>query len=65
MLSGTTSSQGIIQEYQHKYNYFTALVNYLSPKVRAMRAWKGSSASSAEKQYASQCFSGLSIANQF
>jgi len=46
------------------YNCFTALVNYLDPKVRAMRAWKGSSTSSAEKQYALQCFSGLSIANQ-
>ena len=29
-----------------------------------MRAWKGSSTSSAEKQYASQCFRGLSVAIQ-
>jgi len=36
------------------YNSFVALVDYLNSKARAMRAWKGSSTSSAEKQYASQ-----------
>ena len=41
------------------YNCLVALVDYLDPKVRAMRAWKGSN---SEKQYASvanQLFSVL------
>jgi len=42
---------------------YTVLANYLDPEVKAMRAWKGSSTSSAEKQFGSQCFSSLSIAN--
>ena len=44
------------------YNCLVALVDYLDPKVGAMRAWKGSNSSSAEKQYASvanQLFSVL------
>ena len=44
------------------YSCYTALVNYLGQK---MRAWKGSSTSSAEKHFGLQCFSSLSICLQF
>ena len=46
------------------YDSFMALVEYLEPKAKEMRVWKGSSTKTEEKQLRSQCFSNLSIANQ-
>ena len=47
------------------FDSFLALVEYLTPKAKELRAWKGSSTSLEEKQqHGSQCFGGLSIANQ-
>ncbi|XP_065891719.1 uncharacterized protein [Dysidea avara] len=42
------------------FDSFLALVEYLTPKAKELRAWKGSSTSLEEKQqHGSQCFGGL------
>ena len=46
------------------YDSFLALADYLEPKVKGMRSWKGNSTSTEEKQLGPQCFSSLSVANQ-
>ena len=46
------------------YDSFMALVEYLEPKAKEMRVWKGSSTNTEKKQHGSQCFSNLSTANQ-
>ena len=46
------------------YDSFMALVEYLEPKAKEMRVWKGGSTKTEEKQQGSQCFSNLSTANQ-
>jgi len=46
------------------YDSFMALVDYIEPKVRAMRSWRGSSTNMEEKQQGLQCFHNLSVANQ-
>ena len=46
------------------YGSFLAPVDYLEPKVKAMKSWKGSSTNIEEKQHHLQCFGNLSVANQ-
>ena len=46
------------------YDSFMALVEYLEPKAKDMRVWKGSSTKTEEKRHGSQCFSNLSTTNQ-
>ena len=46
------------------YDLFMTLVEYLEPKAKAMRVWKGGSTKTEQKQQGSQCFSNLSTANQ-
>lgn len=46
------------------YDSFLALVDYLEPKVKAMRSWKGTGTNVEEKRHGLQCFSNLSVANQ-
>ena len=46
------------------YDSFLALADYLEPKVKGMRSWKGNSTSTEEKQLGPQCFSSLSVVNQ-
>lgn len=46
------------------YDSFIALVEYLEPKAKEKRMWKGSSMKPEEKQHGSQCFSHLSTGNQ-
>ena len=46
------------------YDSFMALVEYLEPKAKEMRVWKGTNTKTEEKQQGSQCFSNLSTANQ-
>ena len=41
-----------------------APVEYLEPKAKEMRVWKGGSTKTEEKQQGSLCFSNLSTANQ-
>lgn len=49
------------------YDVFIALVEYLEPKVRDMIAWNSSKTKELDsqgKQGGSQCFHGMSVANQ-
>ena len=47
------------------FDSFLSLVEYLTPKAKELRAWKGNRTSLEEKQqHGSQCFGGLSIDNQ-
>ena len=55
----------LTQRDANLYDSFMALVEYLEPKAKGMRVWKGSNTKTEDKQQGSQCFSNLSTANQF